>query len=218
MSNSLIKIAIADDHIMIRKAIAAMIESFGGYEVTIQADNGAALLDKLNTTNELPHLALLDIQMPQMDGIKTALALEQKFPAIRKIALTMLDNENAIICMIKNGARAYLVKDSEPEELKQALHDVYHKGFYYTDIVTGRLVYQLQNQSSTMQKVSLVEKITEREIQFLKLCCTELTYKEIAYKLTVSPRTIDGYRDNLFEKLGVKSRVGLAMFTVRMGL
>lgn len=212
-----IKIAIADDHIMIRKAIAAMVESFGNYKVVIQASNGMELLEMLKTADPLPDLVLLDIRMPQLNGIETAKILFEKYPEVKMIALTMQDNESSIIAMVKYGARGYLLKDAEPEQLRIALSDVYLKGFHYSETVTGRLVYQLQNSNTHISNKNLANTLSPKETEFLKWCCTELTYKEIAEKMHVSPRTVDGYRDQLFEKLGVKSRVGLAMFVVRMG-
>ena len=211
-----IKVALADDHVMIRKAMVAMVEGFGGYQVVIQASNGKDLLDMLSE-GFMPDMLLLDIQMPQMDGIETAQQVTALYPGIKMIALSMMDNEKAIIGMIKNGVRGYILKDSEPDCLKIAMQDVWHKGFHYSELVTGRLVHRLQNGDSPIQSL-IDEKLSEREIEFLKLSSTELTYKEIANRIYVSPRTVDGYRENLFDKLGVKSRVGLAMYAVRAGL
>ena len=211
-----IKVALADDHVMIRKAMVAMVEGFGGYQVVIQASNGKDLLDMLSE-GFMPDMLLLDIQMPQMDGIETAQQVTALYPGIKMIALSMMDNEKAIIGMIKNGVRGYILKDSEPDQLKIAMQDVWHKGFHYSELVTGRLVHRLQNGDSSLGSLN-DEKLSEREIEFLKLSSTELTYKEIANRIYVSPRTVDGYRENLFDKLGVKSRVGLAMYAVRAGL
>lgn len=213
-----IQIALADDHVMIRKAIAAMVESFGNYRVVLQASNGLELLEMLKKADPLPDLVLLDIQMPQLNGIETAKILFEKYPEVKILALTMQDNESSLIAMVKNGARGYLLKDAEPELLRQALSDVYHKGFHYSEIITGRLIHQLQHNPVHDLSQHLSNSISQKEKEFLKWCCTELTYKEVAVKMLVSHRTVDGYRDQLFEKLGVKSRVGLAMFAVRTGL
>lgn len=209
-------IALADDHVMIRKALAAMIEGFGGFHVVLQASNGNELLAGLGQMEQLPQIVLLDIQMPELNGIETARQIASQYPGLKFMALSMKDNEESIIGMVKLGARGYLLKDGEPEQLKQALHNVITKGFHYSDLVTGRLVHQLQNDSAGKERQSITANLNQREIEFLKLSATELTYKEIAGTLNVSPRTVDGYRDNLFEKLGIKSRVGLAMFAVRM--
>jgi two-component system, NarL family, invasion response regulator UvrY len=209
------KIAMADDHVMIRQALAGLIESFGDYEVTIQASNGRELLDKL-ALGALPELVLLDISMPVLRGIETAKIISSTYPGIKILALSMMDDEQSVIGMVRNGARGYVVKDAEPALLKEAIQHVLEKGFHYSDLVTGRMIYSLQNGSNTTEHPAA--KLTERESEFLKLTCTELTYKEIATEMHVSPRTVDGYRDALFEKLGVKSRVGLCLYAVRMGM
>lgn len=214
----LVKIAMADDHAMLRQGLANIIESFGDYKVTVQAGNGKELIKLINPA-ALPDVALLDISMPEMNGYDTAAYLQQHYPSIKVLAVSMMDNENAIIRMIKNGARGYVLKDAEPTELRQALYDVVNKGYYYSDLVTGKLIFNMNRQGADEQTSSTRnEHITDKELEFLKHVCTELTYKEIADRMHVSPRTVDGYRDGLFEKLGVKTRTGLAMYSVRRGL
>ena len=215
MPETKVRIAMADDHVMIRQALAGLVESFGDYEVIIQASNGRELLDKL-ALGVLPELVLLDISMPVLNGIETAKIISSTYPGIKILALSMMDDEQSVIGMVRNGARGYILKDAEPAQLKEAIHHVLHKGFHYSDLVTGRMIHSLQNGNSTQENAT--PRLTGREIEFLKLTCTELTYKEIADQMNVSPRTVDGYRDALFEKLGVKSRVGLALYAVRMGI
>jgi DNA-binding NarL/FixJ family response regulator len=130
----------------------------------------------------------------------------------------MYDNENAIIRMLKNGARGYVLKDIEPNELKAALDAVRLKGFYYSEVVTGKLLYSINHLEDPQNKARGLMKLNEREIEFLKLSCSEMTYKEIADLMFVSPRTVDGYRQDLFEKLNIKSRVGLAMYAIKNGI
>jgi DNA-binding NarL/FixJ family response regulator len=215
MPDKKITIAMADDHVIIRQALAAMIETFGDYEVIIQASNGQDLLNSLGG-GIIPELILLDISMPVMNGIETAKRISETYPDIKMLALSMMDDEKSVVGMVRNGVRGYIVKDAEPAQLKDALHDVLHKGFHYSDLVTGRMIHSLQ--SGKNEKENTHPKLSDREIEFLKLTCTELTYKEIADRLHVSPRTVDGYRDSLFEKLGVKSRVGLCLYVMRIGL
>lgn len=213
-----IKIAMADDHAMLRQGLANIIESFGDYKVTVQAGNGKELI-KLIDPAALPDVALLDISMPEMNGFDTAAYLQQHYPSIKVLAVSMMDNESAIIRMIKNGARGYVLKDAEPTELRQALYDVVNKGYYYSDLVTGKLIFNMNRQGAEEQASGArSEHITDKELEFLKHACTELTYKEIADRMHISPRTVDGYRDGLFEKLGIKTRTGLAMYAVRRGL
>jgi DNA-binding NarL/FixJ family response regulator len=215
MPDNKIPIAMADDHVLIRQALASLVESFGGYEVIIQASNGQELLDKIDMGN-LPALILLDISMPVLNGIETAKIISTKFPDIKILALTMMDDEQSVIGMVRNGARGYIVKDAEPSLLKEAMQNVIQKGFHYSDLVTGRMIHSLQKDG--LSNDGYEAKLTEREQAFLKYACTELTYKEIADRMYVSPRTVDGYRDALFEKLGVKSRVGLCLYSIRVNL
>ncbi len=212
MPESLIPVAMADDHTMIRQALAGMVEGFGEFKVILQASNGRELMNKLDP-NRLPQLVLLDNRMPELNGIETAKELTRLYPDIKILALSMMDDEQSIIGMIRNGARGYVLKDAEPATLREAMHDVLYRGFHYSDLVTGRLIHTLQKGGEMIG--SPESKLTERETEFLKLACSELTYKEIANQMHVSPRTVDGYRDVLFEKLGLKSRVGLALFAIK---
>ena len=127
----------------------------------------------------------------------------------------MYDNENAIIRMMKNGAKGYILKDIDPNEFKHALDSLVRKGFYYSELITGKLIHAVNQLDDHEQTIKTLISLNEREIEFLKLACTEMTYKEIAEKMYLSARTIDGYRDALFEKLGVKSRVGLVLYAFR---
>jgi DNA-binding NarL/FixJ family response regulator len=157
--------------------------------------------------------------MPEMNGYETAAYLQQHFPSVKMLAVSMMDNENAIIKMIRNGARGYVLKDAEPSELKQALYNVQAKGYHYSELVTSKLIFNMNRQGLDDGPSSPGnDHLSARELDFLKYACTELTYKEIADKMHVSPRTIDGYRDGLFEKLGVKTRVGLVMYSVKKGI
>lgn len=208
-------IGMADDHVLIRQALAGMVEYFGNYEVIMQASNGLELLSLIEKGPQ-PELVLLDISMPVIDGIETAKRISESYPDIKMLALSMMDDEKSIINMVQNGVRGYILKDAEPLQLKEAMQNVLQKGFHYSDLVTGRMIHSLQNGKHTREQNG--NKLSDREMEFLKYTCTELTYKEIADKMHISPRTVDGYRDTLFEKLGVKSRVGLCLYAVRMGM
>lgn len=206
-------IALADDHALLRNGLAQLVGNLG-YTVLYQADDGEELLQKIETGPE-PDLVLLDINMPRKDGYETALWLKHHKPAVKIIALSMYDDEQAIIRMLKNGARGYILKDAEPAELKTALRAVLEKGYHYSDLVTGKLLHSLQSQEDDSGEA---RGLSDKEIMFLRLAATELTYKEIAEQMSLSPRTIDGYRDALFEKLGIKSRVGLVLYAIRKGI
>lgn len=209
------KIALVDDHVLLRNGLSGLIRDLG-HTVLFEADHGKELVQKIDPSS-LPDILLLDINMPEMDGYETAKWMKQNHPNVKILALSMYDNEKAIINMLRSGAKGYILKDSDPAQLNSALHDLLQKGFYYSDLVSGKLIHAIngidENGSSENNP-----GISEREIEFLKYACTELTYKEIAEKMYLSPRTIDGYRDSLFEKLAIKTRVGLAMYAIKSGL
>ncbi len=210
----MIRIAMADDHALIRQSLANMINSFGDYRVIWQAANGKEVIEMLAL--ESPEILLLDIRMPDMDGFETCKWMTKNRPDVKVLALSMMDDESAVIKMIRSGAKGYMLKDSEPSELREALHALVEKGIYFNEMVTGKLLHAIIQDDVTDDGQDPVH-ITPKEIEFLRLCATEHTYKEIADRMDLSPRTIDGYRESLFEKLGLKSRVGLAMFAMRKG-
>ena len=209
-------IAIADDHSLLRIGLAQLVESLGN-TVLFEADNGKDLISKLDNNN-LPELILMDINLPEMDGYETAQWIKTNHYDIKVLALSMYDNENSIIRMLKCGAKGYILKDSEPAELKAAIDAIVSKGYYYSDLVSGKLIHAINKIDDEGSDTNTVNNLNDWEIDFLKYACTEMTYKEIADKMFVSPRTIDGYRDVLFEKLHVKTRVGLVMYAIKNGV
>lgn len=209
--------ALVDDHVLLRNGLAGVVKTFGDYEVLFEANNGKHFIEQLEE-HELPEIILLDINMPEMDGFETATWLKKMHPQVKVLALSMYDNENAIIRMFKAGAKGYILKDCDPQELRTALDSVVRKGYYYSETVTGRLIHTINQLDEEESNIKQLVQLNEREIEFLKLACTEMTYKEIADKMFLSPRTIDGYRDSLFEKLNAKTRVGLVMYAIRNGI
>ena len=210
-------IALADDHVLLRNGLANLLKELD-YEVLFEADNGQIFLEKLKN-NPAPQITLMDINMPVMDGYETALYLKHHYPEIQVLALSMYDDENAIIRMLRNGAKGYILKDCDPSELKDALNSLLQKGFYYSELVTGKLVHTINHLDDTENSsIKNVMGLNSKEIEFLKMVCTEMTYKEIAEQMCLSPRTVDGYRDSLFEKLQLKSRVGLVLFAIKNGI
>lgn len=214
-----IKIALIDDHKLFREGLSELINGFANYRVFLEADNGKQFIDNLNTKS-LPDLVVLDISMPEMDGYDTARWLKEHFPDIKILVLSMFDNENAIIRMMRLGVKGYILKDIRKAELKAALDSLTTKGYYYSDLITGKLISTINKFDDEKDPGSLkdIMSLTQREIEFLKLACTEMTYREIADKMCLSVHTIDGYRDALFEKLNIKSRTGIVMYAVKNGI
>jgi two-component system, NarL family, invasion response regulator UvrY len=210
-------VVLVDDHVLLRNGLASLIRGFGEYEVLFEACGGKDLIRQLQNSR-LPDIILLDINMPEMDGYDTACWLRRNFPEIKVLALSMYDTDSAIVRMLKNGAKGYVLKDTDAGVLKVALDSVLEKGFYYTDMVTGKLIHTISTLDDPDMRMRRLLALNERELEFMKLVCTEWTYKEIADRMYLSPRTIDGYRDALFEKLNVRTRVGLAMYAVRSGI
>jgi two-component system, NarL family, invasion response regulator UvrY len=206
-------IALTDDHSLLRNGLAQLVTSLG-HTVLFEADNGVDFQKKLAAKN-LPELVLMDINMPEMDGYATTQWLKENHPDVKVLALSMYDNEASIIRMLKCGAKGYILKDSEPAELKTAIDAIISKGYYYSDLVSGKLINAINKIEDGGSDVHTLVNLNDRETDFLKYACTEMTYKEIADKMFVSPRTIDGYRDALFEKLQVKTRVGLVMYAIK---
>jgi two-component system invasion response regulator UvrY len=215
MTKAPVKIGLVDDHILIRDAIANIIKSFDEFVISLVADNGKEFTEKLNTVN-IPEILILDLNMPEMDGHATIHWISKNHPEIKILVLTMYDAES-LIHLIKAGVRGFLKKDVPPGELRHALHCISTNGTYCSHTITGRLFNLMKNQGTKNSAWGTVI-LNENEISFLKFAASELTYKEIAQKMQISPRTIDNYRDALFLKLNVKSRVGLAMYAVKSGI
>jgi two-component system, NarL family, invasion response regulator UvrY len=220
MPDQLTKLALIDDHKLFRKGMRSLIDmvSNNNYHVIFEADNGNDLQTKITREN-VPDIALLDINMPGMDGFATVKWLTANYPKIKVLVVSMVENEKCVIRMLKLGVKGYLSKDVEPDELRDALEAISNKGFYYTDFITGKLIHSLQNTlNGITETATSVADLTDREKVFLHLACTELTYHEIAQEMFLSAKTIDGYRNSLFDRFGVRSRTGLALYAVRNGL
>lgn len=211
--NIRIRVAIADDHQLVTKSLMALINTFPGFEVVADAVNGEDLLRKLGLLKEGPDILLVDVNMPVMDGPSTTRVVAAQYPLIRSVALSMKDDDVSIIGMLKAGCCAYLLKDIHPDELERALKEVYAKGLYNGDAANvnyRRLIVSANKEVQT--------KLTAKELTFLQLACSDLTYKQIANQMYLSERTIDGYRESLFEKMKVQSRVGMVLEGLRAGL
>ncbi len=208
-------LALADDHVLLRSGLASLLKTLG-YTIAFEASNGQQVLQKLSAP-PLPHLVLMDINMPVMDGFATTLWMKEHHPSVRVLALSMLNDEASVVKMIRCGARGFVLKDCEPEELDLAIGSVLQKGFYHSEMVSGQMMNALSRGGEEKEE-ELPATLNDKELAVLRWSCTDLSFKEIAGHMNVSPRTVDGYRDALFEKLSVKSRVGLALYAVKHGI
>jgi len=214
--NIYIKVALADDHILLRSALASLIDSFGDCKVVHQSNNGKELIDWFEN-GLIPDVAVLDLNMPEMNGYEAARLIQKKFPAVNVLMLTMYDSELSLIRLLQAGVKGFLKKDVHPSELKFAIHSVMNAGYYYSNHTAGKLANLFR---SVDEKKNFLQNmmLSEQELQFLKLACSDFTYKEIAQKMSLNPRSVDNLRDQLFIKLDVKSRVGLAMVAIKNGI
>ena len=203
-------IVIVDDHTLLSQAISGLVNSFEDFEVLYTCKNGQELLDKMVFPNNVPDIVLMDVNMPIMDGIEATLHLKDNHPGVKVIALSVEAEERTILKMLRAGARGYLLKDTEKTVLENALKELVDQGFYHTNTVAQLLVKSLDEDHSLALK--------EREIEFIKHACTEMTYNEIADKMFLSPKTIQGYRDSVFSKLNLKNRTGLVIYAIKNGL
>jgi len=184
----MVNVSLVDDHVLLRNGLAAVVDSFDGYTVVFEADNGQHFIDQLSH-HKRPHIVLLDISMPVMDGFETAKWINLNAPDIKVLVLSMIDKEEVVIRMLREGARGFILKDSRPAVLRQALDDVMNKGFFLNNVVSGQMLNILKEQPEEISKPDLNEK----EINFLKLCCSEKTYKEIAQDMNISIRAVTAY-------------------------
>lgn len=203
-------IIIVDDHNLFAQSLQVLVNSFETFKVLEVFKNGQELVDYLKEDKPKPDVVLLDMRMPVMSGMETMTWLKSNLPDQKVLCLTVDQEEENILKMIKLGARGYLLKDIEPDELEKALNLIIEEGYYSNQIISEAL--------SRKERKKTYENLTTREIEFLDHACSENTYKQIAELMNLSPKTIDGYRENLFSKLRVKSRVGLVLFALREGL
>ena len=214
--DKLIKIAMADDHVLLRNALASLIDGFGNCRVIHQSGTGRELTEHIISGN-IPDVVILDLNMPDMDGFETAAWLQKQVQQVHVLMLTMYDSDLSLIRLLQAGVKGFLKKDIHPSELKFAIESVIHSGYYYSNHTTGKLVNLFRHSAdgnSGLQKSIL----SVQELQFLKLACSDFTYKEIAQQMGLNPRSVDTLRDQLFIKLDVKSRVGLAMVAIKQGI
>lgn len=202
-------VVVVDDHNLLSQAIGELVDSSEQFKVLYTCKNGQELLDKFKVLTNIPDVVLMDVNMPILNGIETTALLRQDFPHVKVLALSIEEDDMTILKMLRAGAKGYLMKDVKKAELYEALKEVIEKGYYHTNTVAKVLVDSLGKKGE--KKVEL----KERELEFIRHACTEKTYKEIADIMFLSPKTIEGYRNVVFEKLQLRNRTGLVIYAIK---
>ena len=204
-------VVVVDDHTLLSQAIGGMVNTFNKFKVLYTCKNGKEVSAKFSATPaNVPDIVLVDVNMPMMNGIETTEWIVTNHPSVNVMALSVEDADGVILKMLKAGAVGYLLKDTKKEVLERALLELMENGFYHTKNVTNILI-----DSVSGRKNGVHTEFKENELKFMRLACSEFTYKEIAEQMCLSPKTIDGYRDSLFTKLNVRNRVGLVMYAIK---
>jgi DNA-binding NarL/FixJ family response regulator len=213
-----IKVAIADDHKIFRSGVINTLTPYANINVVFEAEDGEHLLQIMQ--EQQPDVILMDLKMPKMDGIQATVKVKEKYPQVKVIILTMYEDDNFIVHLVENGANAYLLKNSEPEEIYEAICTTFEKGFYFNENVNLALLKKVLHKNKQQFKPTFKNEVqlTDRELEVLKLICNEYTTQEISEQIFLSPRTVEGLRQKLLEKLNVKNTVGLVLYAFRNGL
>lgn len=210
-----VRVAIADDHVLFRKGLITILELDDDLEVIYDADNGEELIKKLEA--QVPEVILMDLKMPVMDGMEATKLIKAKYPEVKILILSMYDEEKFIIHCLELGANGYLLKNTDPDEVVKAIHTVVEKDFYFNNHISTVMLKGLNQKTRAKGKPQFDNSVelTKREREILELICKELTTPEMAEKLFISNRTVEGHRKNLLEKTGAKNTAGLVVFALK---
>jgi len=216
MTPDIINVAIADDHKIFRKGVILSLKAYHNINFILEAENGEELIKGIE--QEQPHIVLMDLKMPIKDGIETTKYLNKHFPQIRILILTMFEDERFVGHLMDSGANGYLLKSTEPAEIKQGIMDVMNTGFYLNNFVNRVLIKKNYAKQKFNPNLKNEIVVSEREKEVLSLVCMEYTAHEIAQKMDISPRTVEAIKDRLMERFGVKNSVGLVFFAMKNSL
>lgn len=214
----MIRVALADDEALFRKGIALLLSDYNDLQIVLEAADGEDLIQQLRTMSALPDVLLLDMKMPNVNGVEASKRLREEFPDIKIIVLSTYFSKAFIINMIELGAGAYLPKNATPDEVVATIREVYQNGFSYKQAVLEVIRENMIQKTKPKIPSSFDIELTAREREVLQLICEEYTTPEIAEKLYISPRTVDGHRNNLLEKLGCKNVAGLVVYAIQYQL
>jgi DNA-binding NarL/FixJ family response regulator len=212
-----INIVVTDDHALFRKGLSNIIRNFDFIESVEEASDGIELLKHLLHCKVFPDLVILDIKMPNLDGIETNKRLKEQYPNLKVIILSSVDEDQFILQMIKAGVSGYLLKNASEEELRKTITEVIENDYYYSDKIT-QLLHRSIVDKDVNNKARIHNKITARELEVLELICKEHKADEVAEMLNISRRTVEGHKRSLMEKTCTTNTVGLAIFAIRNGL
>jgi len=214
-----ILISLVDDQQLFRSGLAALIKSVRGFSLLSEAENGKVFLDILKSSGSLPHIALIDMEMPVMNGVELNAVLQKDYPSIKVIVLSTYNQERFISKMIEAGACGYLTKNCEIEELMTAINSTHKNGFYFNQDTLAAMRNSSQYKSADIKNLSNISiELTGREKEVLTLLCKELSNIEIGEQLFISPRTVEGHRNNLLSKTGCRNTAGLVIFAIKNNL
>ena len=211
-----IKVAIADDHKIFRKGVILSLRPYSNIKFVLEAENGEELLAGI--AEAAPDVVLMDLRMPQKDGIETTKILSKQYPNIYVLVLSMHEDERFVSHLMENGANGYLLKNAEPQEIKKAIIDVYEKGYYLNNFVNRILIKKAHSKQKALPSLNNEVTITDKEKEVLQFICMEFTAQEIAQKMDISPRTVEAIKDRLMERFGSKNTAGLVFFAVKNNL
>ena len=211
-----IKIAIADDYKIFRDGLKVGLLNDENLEVVLEADNGEDLLAGFE--KNLPDVVIMDLKMPIMDGMEATTIIKKKYSTVKVLVVTMYEDDKFIIHLMENGANGYLLKNADAEEIKKSIYAVHENGYYFNDVVNKALLKKLVLKGNLKPSFNQNIELTERELEVLKLICQEKTAVEIGKEIFLSPRSVEGIRQRLIEKVGVRNTAGLVMFAIKNGI
>lgn len=213
---NVIKVAIADDHKIFRKGVILSLRPYTNIKFVLEAENGDELLAGL--ANASPDVVLMDLRMPQKDGIETTKIISKQYPNMFVLVLSMYEDERFVSHLMENGANGYLLKNAEPQEIRKAIMDVFEKGYYLNNFVNRILIKKAHSKQKSIPSLNSEISISDKERDVLRFICMEFTAQEIAQKMDISPRTVEAIKDRLMERFGSKNTAGLVFFAVKNNL
>jgi DNA-binding NarL/FixJ family response regulator len=211
-----IKVAIADDHKIFRKGVILSLRHYSNIKFVLEADNGEDLLNHLEEAK--PDVILMDLRMPVKDGIEATKFISKHYPNIAVIVLTMHEDDRFVTHLMENGANGYLLKSTDPSEIKKAITDVVTKGYYLNNFVNRILLRRAHSKTKSIPSLNNDFPVTDKEKDVLRYICMEFTSQEIGQKMDISPRTVESIKERLMERFGVKNTAGLVFFAVKNNL